>query len=866
MPSKIDHISLLESPEYLGLKEFCRDRQIDLNLVVGLLWIINAEPHLNALIRILNNLNSIIQTAFDANIIAKSDIDDAQNCQQVINQLLKNPTDLTEEKYCGPNLAKSYSIKRNDNFVDHPLRNKCLGTNPLYALLWNKASTNKLEEHLRKLDKNRSSKDIEEESHKFEKKYRLLQWHLFYMHRDLIRKHTSLRSYLKHSNKSGAILEGHNDSLKKSCQAARYYDRHTNWFHLDKFQLEQPTLKFAEEFAELASDTLGKLADVKTLGKKWQKSRAHLRFRESGSKSYSTRMKSTSYYVSFDEFSFISYVQEENNSSEPSLRTLNFWNPTDDWKGSDLPREEAGDDTQTEYLAKPYCKGNKSEHDQIMAAIGRVNAEAMNNQNLIISYDLLTIQEIASSMKRLGSIIKRDTEQQVNKISSVLAILTYWIGCGFDKMHKLVVLKNTSFIENQKGVLYLYEDKLWRIPVPVYKTVKHSTEKQSLCRPAGNFLFLPDIWNSESMLKSIDYENEITNNGIFKPFTNHKLKSCKSKLKMIFQNLVENGSRISTARINKDLSLRISRLSDPAIALLITGQKIKSAQVTRHYTTLSVAHLRELYLKVTLPLLQKIRNEEYEGIPYEQPLPALPVKEFNESLGANFCPTVETAKALLSELKKNIENSIDDRKYHNNYALYTAIMIGFCTGYRAVHDINLGPDRRDEITETAWISDKDNVRKEKTRKIWLYPVLSQHLHEYEAHRKIIHASWESHFSKISKPAIDELPYLFIITEKDEQQYLTPISDKSTRNFLKKLNYPLPLNSNRRLLRSELLESGCDVDVVNAFMGHAANGEEPHGPFSCLSPRKERDQLRKHLQPLLKIIGIAPIKSRWVTQA
>jgi len=67
-------------------------------------------------------------------------------------------------------------------------------------------------------------------------------------------------------------------------------------------------------------------------------------------------------------------------------------------------------------------------------------------------------------------------------------------------------------------------------------------------------------------------------------------------------------------------------------------------------------------------------------------------------------------------------------------------------------------------------------------------------------------------------------------------------------------YALPFNASRHYLRSILLERGCPVEVINAFMGHFERGEEPWGRFSGLSPDTYRNQLSSYLVPLLQDDG------------
>lgn len=48
-------------------------------------------------------------------------------------------------------------------------------------------------------------------------------------------------------------------------------------------------------------------------------------------------------------------------------------------------------------------------------------------------------------------------------------------------------------------------------------------------------------------------------------------------------------------------------------------------------------------------------------------------------------------------------------------------------------------------------------------------------------------------------------------------------------------FTLPINASRHYLRSVLRAEGVRGELVNAFMGHAQQGQEPFGVFSTLTP-------------------------------
>jgi len=71
-------------------------------------------------------------------------------------------------------------------------------------------------------------------------------------------------------------------------------------------------------------------------------------------------------------------------------------------------------------------------------------------------------------------------------------------------------------------------------------------------------------------------------------------------------------------------------------------------------------------------------------------------------------------------------------------------------------------------------------------------------------------------------------------------------------------FPFPANFARRFVRTELLEDGVPPEVMDAWMGHWWQGEEPWGPYSTFSYSQYRQTLESKLVPFLDDLGIRPI--------
>lgn len=94
-------------------------------------------------------------------------------------------------------------------------------------------------------------------------------------------------------------------------------------------------------------------------------------------------------------------------------------------------------------------------------------------------------------------------------------------------------------------------------------------------------------------------------------------------------------------------------------------------------------------------------------------------------------------------------------------------------------------------------------------------------------------------------------YMFFTKEDtDSGEYLALTIGPKILGTKLRTTYALPFNTSRHYLRSTLLERGCPIEVINAFMGHYERGEEPWGRFSGFSPQVYRDVLNTILVKLL----------------
>lgn len=323
----------------------------------------------------------------------------------------------------------------------------------------------------------------------------------------------------------------------------------------------------------------------------------------------------------------------------------------------------------------------------------------------------------------------------------------------------------------------------------------------------------------------------------------------------------KHDSRLSVTRIFNHLHNIISRQpgSESTHAMAISGKADILGKVNLHYTATLTAKIQDAYQWAVSDIYG-----QHRGVPSINQ--SNQERETNIHVGSRFVPRrpviaeiIENMREQLAQLRKDMDVSFDRLvNFHNVFTSYTVLMIGFGTGYRAVHDPLLQEAEIDHASGFGVIADKDGNDFYNSRIVWLPPMClsqlslySEHLHNMRRslfwwNQKLFFSSKED--SITGRQQERSCPGLFYLDQKHDSVEVRP---SSLESYLKLIGFALPVNANRHYLRSNLLRMGCPPEVINAFMGHWCLGLEPWGRFSGLSPDTYRRELSKHLGELIK---------------
>ncbi len=237
-------------------------------------------------------------------------------------------------------------------------------------------------------------------------------------------------------------------------------------------------------------------------------------------------------------------------------------------------------------------------------------------------------------------------------------------------------------------------------------------------------------------------------------------------------------------------------------------------------------------------------------------------------LGAHQCPTFATVRTAVTTLRDRVRQipqlqlpkSRAERKafasHHDELTLYTYWMFAFATGIRGI----VAPYPRIELidpqTGTYTIEDKtanSGALGYKRRVVRLPPVLLGQMQAYDAYLRGLKRKYQL---EGDGPCF----FLALDDEKLRPVAIRPVELQSRAEEL----LPFPANTQRLFLRSELLGRGCGAEIVDAFMGHWAFGEEPWAPYSTFNYAVYFDALKPYLGPLLKELGFEVVRKRIVS--
>ena len=520
---------------------------------------------------------------------------------------------------------------------------------------------------------------------------------------------------------------------------------------------------------------------------------------------------------------------------------------------SDLsPDEDEGDE---EVLLGDHPCSETYRDAGALARTARAKSRAVKRSNQLLpwSYERLTRDEVGKLLSDLDTaqnkLIRKTDRPTFLEDAETILVLKLMLATGSDITRAArACLIATSMLPSDGGIAAVISKGrpvtkvLWRIPAlrPLYKTDLSGTPEQ--LRPEGTHVDLPDPLNTTPLIQALHGRSIPTEKD--QPLFTMPERKLLDKAKLWLRNHENNGGRISLAKIANVLwQTAHSITGDAALASCVTGMQHPLARVRLHYTAMPARAVQKTYRRAIHDLLGGSSWPDY---------PTFEEGHSGEAtVGARLCPTLPAVKAMFARLRADIIASLNvvDRDgfiaHHNLLTLFAVQFFAYATTCRAIVTPYPDPASVDSERQLATLADKDDESCHKTRLVWMPPALLNNMGLYAAHLESLNAQLPGPPKKLAKA-----PCFFL----DDGMVPIPVRPKTLEPLLKPY-LDVRANTHRRFLRTELLERGCNPEVVDAFMGHWHTGEEPFSPYSTFSFSAYVAELSTYLGPLLAEIGL-----------
>lgn len=503
-----------------------------------------------------------------------------------------------------------------------------------------------------------------------------------------------------------------------------------------------------------------------------------------------------------------------------------------------------------------------------------VRVISVRNQSLVTQWDSLSLSDYL-----VISSVLFDTKVSLSTLNEseicIALMLLLWTGRPWKQLKKIsLCFKDDNYAGFNDGVIYLVDEKSLLLPVcGDLPSRKLNDEVKAFAKNKEEFIKirLPEIiHNLIDEFISLKINNKI----LFSKEIN--LNKLRKYIKEI--NLTHK-TKITLSNAQGFLKLYISRMNNGGmIESAILTDNISPVDINpMHYSWFSQNKLANLYSATVQPLLSLLLKNKFTKIKNTTFDPS----QNDVGVGSSIMPDKDGVKNLVRKLKASIRDTrnieLADRivTYHNQYALYTACMLSYSTGSRATKYPFWLPSDIDITTGFAVISDKDSNDYYNSRLVWLPDVCVQQLKNYNEYMNVLmnrlpviapdlftklteqlknDSILRSRSSEIERQE-DMIPYIFFMRDSNNRKKNSWIESSAEEIFRRiRGQLPLPLNVNRHYLRTRLREEGCPEEIVNAFMGHWHDGQEPFGKYSSLSPLTYRNILKKYLPKIIKLDG------------
>jgi len=543
---------------------------------------------------------------------------------------------------------------------------------------------------------------------------------------------------------------------------------------------------------------------------------------------------------------------------------------------------------------------------QVLRAKSYSRYLATNNQQLPQSWERLSLHDVVQIFKSIEKMLARKFMRELDLGQELAALIgiVYWTSSPLKKALEARVCRSVDDLPKNikpEQVFYCMRENVWGVGAPNLEQRKlGDAEWQAYLEQSQSILILR---MPLSAFKSM------------KPWLNRRSRGILSKSRPIFGGKTERildqlntfikavnktqYTRLTAHRISMHLFQVLSdRCADTADASMITGREPPHGQgAALYYYAPKVSYLEGAYYEAAKAIADTVKaplgwsdDETVNNKVFSDDRSV-------ERVGSKICPLDETVRLMVDDFKEEVNSLRVSRSsnewfidFHNSFTSYCVMLLGFCSGYRAVRDPFYSEAEIDWESNFIVITDKDSDDFYNSRIVWVPDLCMDQIREYSRHRNalldklvlqntkladVIKAQRGTHgWPRKTKEKVDNLPFFFYLraSKVGGKDDLGQGVDHARGNLIQNIkvgpaelskkigwSYLLPINSNRHYLRTRLREKGVAGEMVDAFMGHWERGQEPFGCYSTLSPLAFVESLSTPMSDILNGAGWCVLK-------
>ena len=476
------------------------------------------------------------------------------------------------------------------------------------------------------------------------------------------------------------------------------------------------------------------------------------------------------------------------------------------------------------------------------------NKRALANQQLPNSWNNLNQHDMNCLLDYLS---KPTVEVDIDSCrTKAMLNLMFWAGMTSERIATLKFTTEASKSATDHD-LYLFNNKAIRLKSTGPALInKNDTVAKRLTHSHQDYieLQLPDM--AIKALNNFISRSRFSNNFLFDINSRKIISNCQKALRSVRN---KTNSRLYVNHIQSYIQnqLSVTPNNDVAGAMLTLGKDIPIGRTKIHYTSLDADYLNELYIHTCNSILKSANLNNLV-------LNNFPTKTTGQ-LGTPLRPLRKPLKDLFHAIEKKLSFMRQPKtgeeliKFHNLYTAYSAWVVSFSTGHRNTKSPYIPEFEFDPQTGFTITRDKDTIDFHHSRIVWVADICRKQLVLYRQHLEALKSY--SAFQSSAKKAVTADRFLFLRKTFCIEEF----SYKKLAEILTEFGYALPLNTPRHYIKSELLEDGCNPDIIEIFLGHWETGQEAWGNYSSQFPYDYRKELQQYLSPLLARTGVKPLK-------